>query len=344
MSAGGPGIAGIIVNYNYADYVGDAIESLLAQQEACTEIVVVDDGSTDASVDVIRQYEPAVRLVEKENGGQLSACLAGYRATTAPYVYFLDADDIAAPEMTKTVRVHLRGAPTKVQFPLRAVDAHGRHTGSVFPTVPSDYDAGQMRNDNETQGFYTCPPTSGNVYSRAFIDGLNLDALDPRETSDGPLALAAPHRGGIVALNTPLAHYRVHGRNQSQWFEPTPPLLQWEVDRFARRWAQTSAALGWSEPPHIADEPGFVLERRLMIAALTRRGWLASQVSAYVRTLWYSHLPRPQRVALTLWAAGLLVPSARIRARLVGSRRSPAARPAVVRRAVRLVRYATARA
>jgi hypothetical protein len=343
MSADGQ-MAAVVVNYNYADFVGDAIDSVLAQHEAFSEVVVVDDGSTDGSVELIRRFGPGVRLVTKHNGGQLSACLAGYRATTAPYVYFLDADDTVSPDMTRVVRNHLATGPAKVQFPLRAVDAAGQPTGSVFPTVPTGYDAAQMRDDNATQGFYTCSPTSGNVYSRTFIDGLHVELLDPRETSDGPLALAAPHRGEVVALNTPLANYRIHGRNQSQWFAPTPALLQWEIDRFHRRWEQTCAALEWSEPPHGTDEPGFVRERRLMLAALKHRPWVGAEAIAYVRALLRSHLPRPQRAVLTLWAVSMLVPSGVLRARLVTSRRSPAARPEVVRRAVRLIRHATVRA
>lgn len=340
----GADIAAVVYNYNYARFVGDAIESVLDQREPFDEVIVVDDGSTDDSLGVMRRYEPAVRLVTKENGGALSACLAGFAASTATYVYFLDADDLAAPDLVEKVRPRLATRPMKVQFPLRSVDADGRQTGSVFPTVPEGYDAAMMREDNRTQGFYVCPPTSGNVYHRSMLDEVACADFDPREDCDGTLALMVPYRGDIVALNEPLARYRVHGDNKDQYFVPTPSRLRDELDRFDRRWAQLCTLSGWAAPPFGAQQPGYVRERELMLAALEGYRWIGREVVGYASALARSNLPLPQRVALTAWAAALTAPVQPWRERLIASRRSPAARPGALQRAVRLLRYATTRA
>ena len=337
-------VAAVVVNYNYARFVGQAIESVLHQDVPFAEVVVVDDGSTDDSVRVIRTYQPRVRVVSKPNGGQLSACLAGLLATTSPYVYFLDADDIADAGLVRVAAPYLSGDPAKVQFPLTAVDADGEPTGSVFPTVPAGYDAAQMREDNCTLGFYMCPPTSGNIYSRAALQLLTLAPLDHRDFIDGPVTLALPYMGEIVALNTPLARYRIHGGNHSQWYEPTPELLQREVDWFVQRWRQTCAALGWQAPPFGDETPAYVRERMLMLAALDGRAEVADEARGFVRRVAPANIPAAQRLLLMLWATALVVPLPGLRRRLVAARRSPAARPAALRRVVQLVRYITARA
>ena len=333
-------LAAVIVNYNYERFLADAIDSVLVQSRPFAEIIVVDDGSTDGSAAVAARYEPAVRLVRKANGGQLSACLAGLQACTADYVYFLDADDLASPELVASVEAAIASRPVKVQFPLRAVDGERRPTGSVFPSFPTGYDRQHMIDDNRVLGFYACPPTSGNVYRRDTLLGLDRSVLDERDFIDGPATLVLPHFGEIVSIDRPLALYRIHGANHSQWFAPSAELLQGEIDWFERRWAQAVALLGLATPPFAAREPAYVTERRLMIAALDGRSWAGTRAARYLGSLWRSHLPPSHRLALTAWALLLVLPSTRLRRRLVVSRRSPRDRPAVVRWLLRLRREA----
>jgi hypothetical protein len=330
-SAGGAGsVAAVIVNYNYEAFLADAIESVLTQSRPFAEIVVVDDGSTDGSADVAKRYEPDVRLVRKPNGGQLSACFAGLEACTTDYVYFLDADDIATPELVATVEAATASQPVKIQFPLRAVDGDRTPTGSVFPSFPTGYDSQRMIHDNRVLGFYTCPPTSGNVYRRDTLLGLDRSLLDERDFIDGPASLVLPHLGEIVSIDRPVACYRIHGANHSQWFDPSAELLQGEIDWFLRRWEQAAALLGLATPPFADAVPTYVAERRLMIAALDGRSWAGTRAATFVGSLWQSHVPPSHKLALTAWALLLVFPSIRLRRRLVVSRRSPRDRPAPV--------------
>src|SRR2546429_9532950 len=88
----------IVNNYNYASFVGQAIDSALAQTYPNTEVVVVDDGSTDGSAKVIAGYGDRVIAVMKSNGGQGSAYSAGFERSSGDVVCFLDADDVLYPE------------------------------------------------------------------------------------------------------------------------------------------------------------------------------------------------------------------------------------------------------
>jgi glycosyltransferase involved in cell wall biosynthesis len=92
-----PTVSAIIPVYNYGRYVAQAIESVLGQTCAASEIIVVDDGSTDNTPEVLKRYEGRIRIIHKENGGVSSALNRGAEAATGDLLAFLDADDVWLP-------------------------------------------------------------------------------------------------------------------------------------------------------------------------------------------------------------------------------------------------------
>ncbi len=92
-----PLVSILINNYNYGRFLGDAIRSALAQSYANLEIVVVDDGSTDNSVETAQTFGDVVHLIAKENGGQASSFNAGFAASRGEIICLLDADDEFLP-------------------------------------------------------------------------------------------------------------------------------------------------------------------------------------------------------------------------------------------------------
>ncbi|GFO86211.1 glycosyltransferase family 2 protein [Anaerostipes butyraticus] len=92
----------VIPAYNIASYVGKCLESVLAQTLKDIEVIVVDDGSTDETVEVIKLYknkDKRIKLIQKENGGVTSARLAGIRVATGEYIGFVDGDDQIEADM-----------------------------------------------------------------------------------------------------------------------------------------------------------------------------------------------------------------------------------------------------
>lgn len=88
----------VIPTYNKEAYIGRAVGSVLAQSMPDFEVIVVDDGSTDRSADVVRRIiDNRVVLLSKPNGGEGSARNAGIRAANSDLVCFLDADDAYQP-------------------------------------------------------------------------------------------------------------------------------------------------------------------------------------------------------------------------------------------------------
>ena len=92
-------ISVIIPCYNQAHFLGECIESVLAQSVKPDEIIVVSDGSPDNTAEIARKY--GVILVEKENGGLSSARNAGITIATSQYIMPLDADDLLRPDAIK---------------------------------------------------------------------------------------------------------------------------------------------------------------------------------------------------------------------------------------------------
>lgn len=92
----------VVPVYNTEDYIEDCIKSLIGQTLKDIEILMVDDGSSDRSVEIIERYcqnDPRIRLIYKANGGQSSARNLGVWLSTAPFVQFCDSDDTFHPDM-----------------------------------------------------------------------------------------------------------------------------------------------------------------------------------------------------------------------------------------------------
>jgi glycosyltransferase involved in cell wall biosynthesis len=98
-----PLVSILINNYNYASYLEEAIESALRQTYDNVEVIVVDDGSTDSSRDIIARYGDRIVPVLKENGGQASSFNAGFAASKGDVVCFLDSDDLFRPNKVSCV-------------------------------------------------------------------------------------------------------------------------------------------------------------------------------------------------------------------------------------------------
>jgi len=110
-----PQVSIIVPCYNAERYVGEAIESALSQD--CTvQVIVVDDGSTDGSVEVIQRYEPAVQLVRKQNQGIANARNAAIALLQAPYALLLDNDDRLASDALAQLLGTMLGSQQRVVY------------------------------------------------------------------------------------------------------------------------------------------------------------------------------------------------------------------------------------
>jgi glycosyltransferase involved in cell wall biosynthesis len=88
----------VVPAYNAEKFIARTIDSVLAQSHLPDEIIVVDDGSTDNTLQVIQQYGPKVKLIQQKNAGPSAARNTGIQAATGEWIAFLDSDDEWLPE------------------------------------------------------------------------------------------------------------------------------------------------------------------------------------------------------------------------------------------------------
>ncbi len=204
-------LAIIIPCFNYEKFVGQAISSVISQNHPRCELVVVDDGSTDNSWEIIS--ETGVRCYRVSNRGARRACLFGLEKTCSNHILFLDADDILNPGAISKILSYLDSGVAKLQFSLTRVDSEGGFISEARPKVGDFRDNRKLRSEVTRTGVYRSPPTSGNVFRR---DVCNLlYEADYDRFVDGITLFAAPFYGDIVSVSSELGCYRIHGNNDS---------------------------------------------------------------------------------------------------------------------------------
>jgi glycosyltransferase involved in cell wall biosynthesis len=208
----------IVNNYNYSRYVTHAIDSALNQTYVWTEVVVVDDGSTDGSRDAIATYGDRVLPVLKSNGGQASAFNSGFAASHGDFVIFLDADDTLQPDVVARVADVIAGRPetSKVQFRMEVIDAEGKPTGVIKPFAHLPLRSGDLRRQVLTfPDDMTWTPTSGNAFASSVLQQIlpiPEEAYRPIG-ADWYLIHLAPLFGPVRSLEHVGAQYRLHSSN-----------------------------------------------------------------------------------------------------------------------------------
>jgi hypothetical protein len=215
-----PSVAIVIDNYNYGRYLVAAVESALAQTYAAVRVVVVDDGSTDESRELLSAYADRVELLYKENGGQASAFNAGFTACREDIVIFLDADDVLQPHAAGLCAERFAREPelVKVQYRLEVIDDAGRATGEVKPLPHLVLPQGDMRHAELAFGFdLVWLATSGNAFRREAVAELfPIPEERFRLCADRYLVHLAALLGPVASLDVG-GCYRVHGANS---YEP----------------------------------------------------------------------------------------------------------------------------
>ena len=90
-------VTAIIATYNRAHYLGEALDSVLGQTVAPAQVIVVNDGSTDATAAVLKRYDGRIEVIERKNGGKSRALNQAMPLVRGEYVWIFDDDDIALP-------------------------------------------------------------------------------------------------------------------------------------------------------------------------------------------------------------------------------------------------------
>jgi glycosyltransferase involved in cell wall biosynthesis len=210
----------LITSYNYRDYVAEALDSVFAQDYPAARVVVVDDGSSDGTRELLTQRyagNAAVELVLKENGGQLSAFAAGISRCEGDVVCFLDADDRWEPGYLSTLAAFYRDTPG-ADFVFTNLRKFGQDQGpwaAAFRTQDYGLSALQALHLRRWVGMPTSALSMRLDLGRRLLDLPAEIIADWRKAgADDCLILGASVLGARkYSLASELVGYRVHGRN-----------------------------------------------------------------------------------------------------------------------------------
>ncbi|WP_353646422.1 glycosyltransferase [Mesorhizobium sp. WSM2239] len=201
----------VITTCNRVNFLGEAIESALAQTVHADEIIVVDDGSADDPAAVVAQY-PGTRLIRQENGGLAAARNTGLAAASGRYIAFLDADDRLRPRMIELNLGQFQRHPecALVYGAYDYINEQGAPTSTVPVRLPSqdayaDFLAGNLIGMHGTV-----------LYRREWLQAAG--GFDPslQTAEDYDVFLRLSSRGHpVAATRESLAEYRRHGTNIS---------------------------------------------------------------------------------------------------------------------------------
>lgn len=204
-----PSVTVLINNYNYGRFLNQAIDSALNQTYQNIEVVVVDDGSTDESRDIIRSYGDKVIPVLKENGGQASAFNAGISSSRGQVICMLDSDDWFFPDKVERLMSYSR--PDSI--------LHHRLQMQPGPGLIPSKTVEPIDAYAYAQRYRFIPfggsPTSGIAITRDLAVRL-LPFPNVRSSADDFLVRGAALLGNVIGIPEVLGAYRIHGNNV--WF------------------------------------------------------------------------------------------------------------------------------
>jgi len=222
-----PIVTVLIDTYNHERFIEEAIVSVLDQDFPTSdmEILVVDDGSTDRTPEIVRKFEPRTRYLRKENGGQASAFNFGIPQAQGEIVAFLDGDDWwTKNKLQATIEAFEKNPHAgAVGHGIIQVDTLANRSTAISPGSAGYFDLATDQGAQTFRNFMAFLGTSRVAIRKDIL----AKVLPIPETlvieADEFMSTMAVAFGGAVLLAEPLTFYRLHGENLFQ-FEAGDPV------------------------------------------------------------------------------------------------------------------------
>ncbi len=205
-----PAISIVIPNYNYGRFLAEAVNSALDQTLPPYEVIVVDDGSTDNSLEILNAYGDKIKIIQQKNQGVGIARNAGAELASGDYLAFLDADDYWAPEkLAKQVAKFAENNEIGlVHCGMLTVDVNGNPLEENLEGEEGWVADKLLRFQPVIAG----PGSNSLIRKQVFSDAGGYDTnrdLHPSEDWELSYRIAEAYKFGFVP--EPLLYYRQHG-------------------------------------------------------------------------------------------------------------------------------------
>ena len=295
----------VIDNHNYGRFLRETLDSVLTQvlDDVAVDIVVVDDGSTDDSREILASYAPRIKSLLQARQGQASAFNVGLAAATGDIVCLLDSDDVFLPgKLAAVLKAFADPKVVCVQHFLHDTDAHLKPLPRRFPAWPSRYTL-----DDYAAGRTEFTATSGLAFRRETLQKLLPIPKDLFYYLDDFLTAHALFFGEISNIPEVLGLHRMHGANWCAGGLENPAKIERDfVDRanYSAHRDRWLAAAGRSRSPEAVEAEGLELwRRRVLLESLRARPVEGPRAGREgLRTL-----PKPRRARFRAATTGLAV-------------------------------------
>jgi glycosyltransferase involved in cell wall biosynthesis len=295
--SGKPQFTALIDTYNHERFIAEAIESVLAQDFPASEmeILVVDDGSTDSTPEIVRRYAERVRYIRKENGGQASALNLGFAEARGEIVAMLDGDDVWLPNKISRMASEFAKEPDAVvvchPYITWLCDQNVEFADQTFHPV-----RGKMPLAQEDLLRYGDYGTCGMALRREAASPLFPLPEDLEIYADSYIVFLAIFVGKVVGINECLTKYRYHASNRASFREP-------DRAKAKRRWACYEKAI--QEARKWLDGHNYDAGRPDLAAYLKRHELVTQMLRFYWdppgRAEYFRYLRDSQKLYAPLW-------------------------------------------
>lgn len=203
-----PLVSIVVPVYNQGQYLEEALQSLLSQTYRNIEIIALDDGSTDATPEVLKKYTGRLYEESQSNIGQSRTLNKGWQLAKGELLSYLSGDDALLPEAIATSVNYLTSSPRTVltYCDFNLIDPHSRPIRQV---KTPDFDFRRMITD------VICPPGPGPLFRRSAFEKAGLWDPQYQQMPDYDYWLRLGLQGEFVRIPQVLANFRVHESSQT---------------------------------------------------------------------------------------------------------------------------------
>lgn len=229
VNTASPKVSIVVTNYNYSRFISDCLRSVSLQTYSNLECIVVDDCSSDDSVERIQRFigtdksHVAFKLLRHASTlGQYAAFRTGIAQANGAFVAFLDSDDLLLPDfVTEHVRVHVSCSPVAFTSSNQyQIDSQGELLGGHHPDLHTRNTYRSVQTVSLRRSFWVWATTSSMMFRRPVLDCVFSHADDAfRKCADNYVCHFADLLGGSIVIPTLLGCYR---RHQSNTFSNNP--------------------------------------------------------------------------------------------------------------------------
>jgi glycosyltransferase involved in cell wall biosynthesis len=213
-----PNVSIVVPVYNVEKYLRQCLDSILCQTLTNIEIICVNDGSTDKSLTILKEYankDPRVQIIDKENSGYGHSMNLGFQRCTGEYIGVIESDDFAKPEMFEVL--YNIAAKNDLDVARCHFFTFKQRDGSIKKIDLENVESNVLINpQDDLLSFLQWPSVWANIYKRSFIQQNNLKFLETpgasyQDTSFSFKVYACAQK--MMLVPEALIYYRIHAES-----------------------------------------------------------------------------------------------------------------------------------